>query len=44
MNAVMEQPAWSEWKRAALLETSVLPEDEVDWPLVLRDENSEIIQ
>lgn len=44
MNAVMEQPAWSEWKRAALLETSVLPEDEVDWPLVLRDENSEIVQ
>lgn len=44
MNAVMEQPAWSEWKRAALLETSVLPEDEVDWPLVLRDENSGIVQ
>ena len=34
--AVMALPAWGEWKRAALEETWVLPEDEVDWPTVLR--------
>ena len=36
MAAVMALPAWGEWKRAALEETWVLPEDEVDWPTVLR--------
>lgn len=42
MDAIMALPAWEEWRRAALLETWVLPEDEVDWPRVLRDENAEI--
>jgi glutathione S-transferase len=36
MDAVMALPAWSEWKTAALAETWVLPEDEPDWPTVLR--------
>jgi glutathione S-transferase len=36
MAAVMALPAWNEWKRAALAEPWVLPEDEVDWPTVLR--------
>jgi len=44
MHAIMELPAWTEWKHAALLETSVLPGDEVDWPLVLREEEVGIIQ
>ncbi len=34
--AVMALPAWSEWREAALKEPWVLPEDEVDWPTVLR--------
>jgi len=34
MQAVMALPAWSEWRTAALAETWVLPEDEVDWPAV----------
>jgi glutathione S-transferase len=34
MTAVMALPAWREWKAAALKETWVLPEDEVDWPTV----------
>ncbi len=36
MDAVMALPAWGEWHAAALQETWVLPEDEVDWPTVLR--------
>jgi glutathione S-transferase len=36
MDAVMALPAWAEWKAAALEEPWVLPEDEPDWPIVLR--------
>jgi glutathione S-transferase len=36
MAAVMALPAWAEWKAAALEEPWVLPEDEPDWPTVLR--------
>ncbi len=36
MDAVMALPAWGEWQAAALKEPWVLPEDEVDWPTVLR--------
>ena len=36
MNAVMALPAWTEWHAAAVREPWVLPEDEVDWPTVLR--------
>jgi glutathione S-transferase len=36
MDAVMALPAWAEWKAAALKEPWVLPEDEPDWPTVLR--------
>ena len=36
MSAVMALPAWAEWRAAALQEPWVLPEDEVDWPTVLR--------
>jgi glutathione S-transferase len=36
MDAIMALPAWSEWRAAALKETWVLPEDEPDWPTVLR--------
>jgi glutathione S-transferase len=36
MEAVMALPAWAEWRAAALKEPWVLPEDEVDWPTVLR--------
>jgi glutathione S-transferase len=36
MAAVMALPAWHEWDRAAREETWVLPEDEVDWPTVIR--------
>jgi len=36
MAAVMALPAWGEWRTAALREPWVLPEDEVDWPKVLR--------
>ena len=35
MAAMMALPAWGEWRAAALAETWVLPEDEVDWPIVL---------
>jgi glutathione S-transferase len=34
MEAVMALPAWSEWRAAACTEAWVLPEDEVDWPVV----------
>ena len=36
MAAMMALPAWAEWRSAALSETWVLPEDEPDWPTVLR--------
>lgn len=36
MDAMMALPAWTEWKQAALQEPWVLPEDEVDWPVVLK--------
>jgi glutathione S-transferase len=36
MEAVMGLPAWHEWREAALKEPWVLPEDEPDWPTVLR--------
>lgn len=36
MDAIMALPAWREWRAAALQETWVLPEDEVDWPTVRR--------
>jgi len=36
MDAVMQLPAWREWQAAALKETWVLAEDEVDWPTVRR--------
>jgi glutathione S-transferase len=38
MEAIMALPAWAEWRVAALRETWVLPEDEPDWPVVLRVE------
>ena len=37
MDAMMALPAWAEWKRAALAEPWVLPEDEPDWPTVLKE-------
>jgi glutathione S-transferase len=37
MRAVMALPAWHEWRDAARREPWVLPEDEVDWPQVLRE-------
>jgi glutathione S-transferase len=36
MDAVMALPAWAEWTAAAVKEPWVLPEDEPDWPTVLR--------
>lgn len=36
MDAVMALPAWAEWKAAAVTEPWVLPQDEVDWPTVLK--------
>ena len=36
MDAMMALPAWREWRDAALRETWVLAEDEVDWPTVHR--------
>jgi glutathione S-transferase len=36
MEAVMGLAAWQEWKAAALKEPWVLPEDEPDWPVVLK--------
>jgi glutathione S-transferase len=36
MNAVMALPAWREWHEAGVKEPWVLPEDEVDWPTVLK--------
>ena len=37
MKAMMVLPAWAEWRAAAIKEPWVLPEDEVDWPTVLRE-------
>ena len=37
MKAMMALPAWVEWRAAAIKEPWVLPEDEVDWPTVLRE-------
>jgi glutathione S-transferase len=36
MQAVVAQPAWVEWKTAAVKEAWVVAEDEVDWPTVSR--------
>src|SRR5262245_8103388 len=36
MESMIALPAWAEWTRAALAEPWVLPEDEVDWPKVLK--------
>jgi glutathione S-transferase len=36
IDAMMGLPAWAEWTKAALAEEWVLPEDEVDWPTVVR--------
>jgi glutathione S-transferase len=36
MQAVMALPAWAEWQAAALKEPWVLPNNEPDWPTVLR--------
>ena len=36
MEAVLGLPAWAEWCAAAVQEPWVLPQDEVDWPTVLR--------
>jgi glutathione S-transferase len=36
MQAVSELAVWREWKAAAIKEPWVLPEDEPDWPLVLK--------
>jgi glutathione S-transferase len=38
MQAIIALPAWREWREAALREPWVLPEDEVDWPTVLRED------
>jgi glutathione S-transferase len=38
MAAVMALPTWAEWRSAALKEPWALPEDEPDWPQVLRVE------
>ena len=35
MEALMTLPAWVAWRTAALKETWIVPEDEVDWPTVL---------
>jgi glutathione S-transferase len=36
MAAVMGLPAWTEWEAAGVKEPWVLPEDEPDWPTVLK--------
>jgi glutathione S-transferase len=36
MAAIMALPAWAEWRNASLKEPWILPEDEPDWPTVLR--------
>jgi len=37
IKAVMDLPAWAAWHGAAVKEPWVLPQDEVDWPTVLRE-------
>lgn len=37
IKAVMGLPAWAAWHDAAVKEPWVLPQDEVDWPTVLRE-------
>jgi glutathione S-transferase len=37
MDAVMNLREWGEWRNAALKEPWVLPRNEPDWPVVLRD-------
>jgi glutathione S-transferase len=39
MDAIMALPAWAEWRIAALKEPWVLPQDEPDWPTVLKVES-----
>ena len=36
IDAVMALPSWTEWHAAGIKEPWVLPEDEVDWPTVLK--------
>ena len=36
MTAIMGLPAWTEWEAAGVKEPWMLPEDEPDWPTVLR--------
>jgi hypothetical protein len=36
MAAIMGLPAWTEWETAGVKEPWVLPEDEPDWPTVLK--------
>ena len=38
VQAIMALPAWTEWRTAALKEPWELPEDEPDWPVVMREE------
>jgi len=35
MAVMMALPAWAEWRKGALAETWIVPEDEADWPMVL---------
>lgn len=37
MQAIIALPAWMEWRTAALEEPWELPEDEPDWPVVMRE-------
>ena len=36
MATIMALPAWTEWEEAGVKEPWVLPEDEPDWPTVLK--------
>jgi glutathione S-transferase len=35
METMMALPAWREWRKGALAESWIVPEDEADWPTVL---------
>jgi glutathione S-transferase len=35
METVMALPVWAEWRKGALAESWIVPEDEADWPTVL---------
>jgi len=35
METMMALPGWAEWRKGALAETWIVPEDEADWPTVL---------